>query len=284
MTASTMQGFAATHRTPMTVSVIAHILLLAALSTSIVFMPDQPLQQLAIEAVVIDESVARRAAAAEQQRERERQQQAAAEQRRQEQLAAERQAAEQRRVQEQQERARQEQQRIQQQREADARAAEERRQAEQRAAEERQRREAEEAARREQERRAAEERARQEAARREQERREAELAAMLAAEEELAAARSSGAMVRYITLIAQRVERKWVQPASAVPGIECQVSVQQLPNGEVISARVTQCNGDELVRRSVENAVLAASPLPLPEDRLLFERNLRFTFRPQLGN
>ena len=75
-----------------------------------------------------------------------------------------------------------------------------------------------------------------------------------------------------------------MQPASAVPGVECQVSVQQLPNGEVISARVTQCNGDELVRRSVENAVLAASPLPLPDDRVLFDRNLRFTFRPRIGN
>jgi len=276
MTASTMQGFAATHRTPITVSVMAHAILLGALSTSVVFMPDQPMQLLAIEAVIVDEGAARRAAAAEQQRAEERRQQAEAEQRRQEQLAAERRAEERRQEQLAAER-RAEQQR-QQQREAEARAAEERRQAQ------RQRQEAEAAARREQERQVAEERARQQAAQRAQERREAELAAMLAEEEAIAAARNSSAMARYVTLIAQKVERKWVQPASAVPGIECEVSVQQLPNGEVISTRVTQCNGDELVRRSVENAVLAASPLPLPEDRVLFDRNLRFTFRPQLGN
>jgi len=284
MTAATMQGFATTNKAPITLSVIGHILLLIALSSSVVFMPDAPVPQLAIQAIIVDESKARRSAAAEAEQQeavrRERAEAARLEQQR---------DAERRREEQKREQQLQAQQQQEQQRQAELKAQQqkaERAAAERRAADERRRQEAEAAAKKEAARKAAE--AAQAQARaaeqREQARREAELAAMLAAEEELAAARSSGAMNRYVTLIAQKVERKWVQPASAVAGVECQVSVQQLPNGEVISARVTQCNGDELVRRSVETAVLAASPLPLPDDRLLFDRNLRFTFRPRVGN
>lgn len=286
MTAATMQGFAATHRTPMTVSVIGHVLLLVALSTSVVFVPKPTSQPMAIEAVVIDESATRRAAeqqrqadlVQQRQREAEQQRQREAEQQRQRELAAERQRD-------------QERAEAEQRRQAEAAAAERRRQAEleeqrraeaARAEQERQRREAEAAAQRERERQEAAARAKAEAERQEQARREAELAAALAAEEELLAVRQSGAMSRYITLIAQKVERNWQQPASAVPGVECEVSVRQLPGGDVVSAQVTRCNGDAAVQRSVENAVFAASPLPMPDDQRLFERNLRFIFKPQV--
>jgi len=46
--------------------------------------------------------------------------------------------------------------------------------------------------------------------------------------------------------------------------------------------RVGQCNGDEAVVRSIEAAVLRASPLPKPPTPALFERNLIVTFRPEL--
>ena len=289
MTAATMQGFAATHRTPITVSVIGHVLLLIALSSSVVFVPKPALQPIAIEAVVIDEGATRRAAeqqrqadaaAAERRRqaELEQQRQREAEQQRQRELAAQRQRDQERAA-------------AEQRRQAEAAAAERRRQAEldeqrraeaARAEQERQRREAEAAAQRERERQEAAARAKAEAERKEQARREAELAAALAAEEELLAVRQSGAMSRYITLIAQKVERNWQQPASAVPGVECEVSVRQLPGGDVVSAQVTRCNGDAAVQRSVENAVFAASPLPMPDDQRLFERNLRFIFKPQV--
>ena len=39
--------------------------------------------------------------------------------------------------------------------------------------------------------------------------------------------------------------------------------------------------GDEVVVRSIEAAVYRSSPLPLPPDPQLFERNLRFTFKPE---
>ena len=38
---------------------------------------------------------------------------------------------------------------------------------------------------------------------------------------------------------------------------------------------------DDAVRESIAAAVLRASPLPLPADAALFERNLVVTFRPK---
>ena len=129
------------------------------------------------------------------------------------------------------------------------------------------------------ERKAAE--AKAEAAKQEQARRQAELAAAMEAEEDLFAAQQSGEMDRYIALIQQRVERNWVPPASAQSGLECEVAVVQLPNGDVVDAKTVRCNGDAAVQRSIEAAVLRASPLPLPDNRALFERNLRFIFKPE---
>ena len=120
----------------------------------------------------------------------------------------------------------------------------------------------------------------EEAEREEQARREAALAAELAAEEELFAARQSDEMMRYIALIQQKVERNWVKPASASAGLKCEVAVVQLPNGDVVDVNIRACNGDDVVRRSIESAVRRASPLPLPENRILFERSIIFYFEP----
>jgi colicin import membrane protein len=111
--------------------------------------------------------------------------------------------------------------------------------------------------------------------------RETELNAQIAAEERLAAARASGKMDQYVAQITARIERAWIRPTGARPGLECEVRVTQVPGGAVVSARVTRCNGDDAVRESIEAAVYRASPLPQPADAALFERNLVVTFRPE---
>lgn len=184
------------------------------------------------------------------------------------------------------ERARQEELERERQRIAREREAEQERQ--RRAEEERRRREEAELERRRQEaerqrqeeierQRLENERRRQEAEAAERRRR---LEAELAAEQERLDAMNAGALARYQFALRQKIERNWVQPASARPGTSCVVSVRQLPGGEVVSATVESCTGDEAVRRSVEAAVYKASPLPQPEDPSLFERNLRFVFEP----
>jgi colicin import membrane protein len=115
----------------------------------------------------------------------------------------------------------------------------------------------------------------------ERQKREAELNAQIAAEERLAAARASGKMDQYAAQITARIERAWIRPPGARPGLECEVRVTQVPGGAVVGARVTRCNGDDAVRESIEAAVYRASPLPQPADAALFERNLVVTFRPE---
>jgi colicin import membrane protein len=96
---------------------------------------------------------------------------------------------------------------------------------------------------------------------------------------ELEAQNSTAAQV-YQALIIQKVRRNWARPATAPDDLECVVSVRQVPGGEVVSAQVirSQCNGNEIVQRSVEAAVHRASPLPQPSNPLLFLRTFHITF------
>lgn len=163
----------------------------------------------------------------------------------------------------------------------------------QREREERAQREAEDKARREREAEAELERirAQREAERQadiERQRRENEAAeqALLAQqrqdlldeEQRALAAQDSPEMAAYQLAMIQKVQRNWARPGTARDDLECIVDVEQIPGGEVINVRVSQCNGDEIVRRSVEAAVLRASPLPQPENPLLFLRRFQFRF------
>ena len=103
----------------------------------------------------------------------------------------------------------------------------------------------------------------------------------IAEEAERLEAMNSGALARYLYAIRQRIQRNWVRPLSARPGLECVVNVRQLPGGEVVGVTIGQCNGDDAVQRSIEAAVFKASPLPEPENPALFDRNLRITFKPE---
>jgi hypothetical protein len=94
-------------------------------------------------------------------------------------------------------------------------------------------------------------------------------------------ATGSTEMAAYQFALQQKVLRNWARPSSAQAGLDCLVQVRQSATGEVISARVVSCNGDASVERSIEAAVYKASPLPLPDNRLLFDPNLRFRFIPE---
>jgi colicin import membrane protein len=96
-------------------------------------------------------------------------------------------------------------------------------------------------------------------------------------------ARAQSELARFEGLIRQKVERNWVRPAGWTKGMECVVRVRLAPTGEVINATVARPSGNPAFDRSVENAVYKASPLPLPEDKDLFEhfRELELRFRPE---
>jgi len=88
---------------------------------------------------------------------------------------------------------------------------------------------------------------------------------------------------KYVEIIRQKVERNWLRPAGSHAGMSCVVAVSLIPGGDVLQARVTRSSGDPVFDRSVETAVLKASPLPLPPDASLFDRfrDLEFVFSPE---
>jgi colicin import membrane protein len=127
--------------------------------------------------------------------------------------------------------------------------------------------------------RAAEEQQRQMEAK-EQAQREQDLKRSLAAEEQASKARAGPALASWQSQIAARINRAWLRPPTARPGIECMLNVTQVPGGEVTEVSIGECNGDQAVRESIEAAVYRASPLPPPPDPALFDRHLRIDFKP----
>jgi colicin import membrane protein len=267
----------------LTVSVVGHGALFLLLGLNMILMPETAMQpvQLAIEATVID-------IGAIQRRQQEDQRLMQEERQRQQELERQRQQVEtERRQQDEAQRREVEQTRIAEQRNKEE--AEQTRQDAERKQREADRQKAEQQRRQQEEARAAEQRKKAEADQKRQEaekarqqaQRQAEMQSGLEAEERRMAAVNSGKLAQYLGLIRDRVERNWVQPASARPGVECEVHVTQIPGGEVVNVRIGRCNGDARVVRSIESAVFRASPLPPPQDPSLFDRTLRFTFKPE---
>ncbi len=256
-------------------SVLLHAALLGALVYGWLFLrqPPRPAPTLAIEATVVDARTLRGAQQAPPQAEpappapepapvepegpppptpeelAQREQQAAAAA--QAQQAAQERAAQQQAAEEEAAQAK----RLEAQRDAAARAAQERK--------------AKEAALAQQQAAAA-----QEASERE------DLKRSLAAEEHARAVQAGPALASWQAQITAKIERAWLRPPTARPGIQCVLNVTQMPGGEVTQVSIGECNGDQAVRESIEAAVYRASPLPPPPDPSLFDRNLRINFKP----
>ena len=108
---------------------------------------------------------------------------------------------------------------------------------------------------------------------------QADLKRSLAAEQ-ANAVRAGPALANWQSLISAKIKSNWFRPPTARSGIECTLYVTQVPGGEVTQVRIGDCNGDQAVRQSIEDAVYRASPLPPPPDPSLFDRNLKIDFKP----
>lgn len=113
-------------------------------------------------------------------------------------------------------------------------------------------------------------------------RREAEAALQAQLAEEAEQRRALSELEKFIPYIQQKVQSNWIRPPGSPEGLVCVVNVRLIPGGEVTAARVVQSSGDPVFDRSVESAVLKASPLPMPQDATLFKhfREINFKFNP----
>jgi colicin import membrane protein len=121
----------------------------------------------------------------------------------------------------------------------------------------------------------------------EQQSAERDLRALIAKQQAEAARQASAARTRalneYIARIQAKVRSNWILPADIQGNPEAIFEIAQLPTGEVLegSIRLIKSSGNKAYDDAVERAILKSSPLPLPESRELFSRELKLTFRPQ---
>jgi len=99
---------------------------------------------------------------------------------------------------------------------------------------------------------------------------------------QLAEEQAQHALSEYIPHIQAKIQRNWLRPPGSSAGLSCLILVKLIPGGEVVDAKVVRSSGDPLFDRSVETAVLKASPLPLPQDTAMFKhfREIQFIFIP----
>ena len=86
----------------------------------------------------------------------------------------------------------------------------------------------------------------------------------------------------YIVALQDAILRQWTRPESVKLDDVCQVLIRQIPGGEVVSVEIApSCPSDALGRRSVEAAILKASPLPYAgfEDAFIRDPVLKFRAR-----
>ena len=88
-------------------------------------------------------------------------------------------------------------------------------------------------------------------------------------------------LARYEQALTAAVQQSWLRP-DGLSNQPCLVHIVQVPGGEVVSAKADpSCPYDATGKRSVENAVLRAQPLPYKGYESVFSRQLDFIFRPQ---
>ena len=276
-------------------SVFAHAAIVAMLTFSIPLTNrnppvagPSPIETYMIDTAALEAEMARIEAAEEAERLRQQQEaerireQQEAERREVERVQREREAAEQE--------AERERIRLQQEAEAErlrlAEVEREREEAERRAEEERLERERQEEIARQEElerqRLEAERRQREEEERRRREAVEQEIQRSIAAEQAAREAVSSGLRAQWALAIGRKVEQYWNRPPNVDPNLECVLIVTQLPDGSVTQVNMERCTtSDQTIIRSVENAVLNASPLPPRPAGVEFERQVRITFIPE---
>ncbi|GHC09005.1 hypothetical protein GCM10010080_25120 [Thermomonas carbonis] len=86
----------------------------------------------------------------------------------------------------------------------------------------------------------------------------------------------------YSVALKDAITRQWTRPESIQVGVPCQVRIRQIPGGEVVEVQVSgSCPYDALGKRSLEAAVLKASPLPYAGFEDAFNRDVILTFRPE---
>jgi colicin import membrane protein len=88
----------------------------------------------------------------------------------------------------------------------------------------------------------------------------------------------------YIARISAKVRQRVILPNDLEGNPEAVFQVDLLASGEVVTAKLLKSSGSSPYDAAVQRAILAAQPLPVPEDPRLFHatfQNFLLSFRPK---
>ncbi len=89
-----------------------------------------------------------------------------------------------------------------------------------------------------------------------------------------------GLQAQWLAAIQSAVTQAWLRPDNIPTGVVCKIDITQIPGGQVIDAHVeSSCPYDQVARRSVENAVMRAQPLPYHGFEKVFQRQITLNFK-----
>ncbi len=91
----------------------------------------------------------------------------------------------------------------------------------------------------------------------------------------------SRALAQWTDKIRGKIRGNIILPQDIPGNPEAIFDVTQLPTGEVLTVRKTKSSGHPGYDDAVERAIMKSSPLPQPDDRSLFQRQLQLRFHPQ---
>lgn len=83
----------------------------------------------------------------------------------------------------------------------------------------------------------------------------------------------------YMKMVMYRIQKHWQKPKNNVKGKTCKVKIVQSAVGEIKSHTLLACDKDRRFRRSIEKAIKASSPLPLPREHVFDRSELILIFQ-----
>ena len=88
---------------------------------------------------------------------------------------------------------------------------------------------------------------------------------------------------KYKALVLNTISQHWIVPENVNKKLSTQLTIRVAPGGTVLSVHVLKTSGNAVLDRSVINAVWKASPLPVPQDPVVFAqfREFHLTVKPE---
>lgn len=99
-----------------------------------------------------------------------------------------------------------------------------------------------------------------------------------------ASAKRHGEVNKYKALILQAIGQRWLVPTGIDKKLYSELLIRLAPGGIVLDVQVTKSSGDLALDRSARDAVLKASPLPVPSDSDAFDEFRQFVLKARPEN